>query len=59
MEYPKHGKTLKVHGTPWQFSETPAHIGVAPELGADNDAVLGELGFGAAEIAEFRERKII
>jgi crotonobetainyl-CoA:carnitine CoA-transferase CaiB-like acyl-CoA transferase len=59
VEYPKHGKTLKVHGTPWQFSETPAHIGVAPELGADNDAVLGELGFGAAEIAEFRERKII
>jgi crotonobetainyl-CoA:carnitine CoA-transferase CaiB-like acyl-CoA transferase len=59
VEYPKHGKTLKVHGTPWQFSETPAHIGVAPELGADNDAVLGELGFGATEIAEFRERKII
>ena len=59
VEYPKHGKTLKVHGTPWKFSETPARIGVAPELGADNDAVLGELGFGAAEIAEFRERKII
>ena len=24
VEYPKHGKTLKVHGTPWHFSETPA-----------------------------------
>jgi crotonobetainyl-CoA:carnitine CoA-transferase CaiB-like acyl-CoA transferase len=59
VEYPKHGKTLKVHGTPWQFSETPAHIGVAPELGADNDAVLGELGFGAADIGDLRERKII
>lgn len=59
VEYPKHGKSLRVHGTPWQFSETPAHIGVAPELGADNDAVLGELGFGAAEIADLRERKII
>jgi crotonobetainyl-CoA:carnitine CoA-transferase CaiB-like acyl-CoA transferase len=59
VEYPKHGKTLKVHGTPWHFSETPTRIGVAPELGADNDAVLGELGFGATEIAEFRERKII
>ena len=34
VEYPKYGKTLKVHGTPWQFSETPARIGVAPELGA-------------------------
>ncbi len=59
VEYPKHGKTLKVHGTPWQFSETPARIGVAPELGADNDAVLGELGFGAAEIADLRKRKIV
>ncbi len=59
VEYPKHGKTLKVHGTPWQFSETPAHIGVAPELGADNDTVLGELGLGAADIADLRERKII
>ena len=59
VEYPKHDKTLKVHGSPWQFSETPARIGVAPELGADNDAVLGELGFGAADIADLRERKII
>jgi crotonobetainyl-CoA:carnitine CoA-transferase CaiB-like acyl-CoA transferase len=59
VEYPKHGKTLKVHGTPWRFSETPARIGVAPELGADNDAVLSELGFGAAEIADLRQRKII
>ena len=24
VEYPKHGKKLKVHGSPWQFSETPA-----------------------------------
>src|SRR5487761_2574792 len=38
VEYPKHGTTLKVHGTPWQFSETPAHIGVAPALGADTEA---------------------
>ena len=43
MAYPKHGKTLKVHGTPWQFSETPARIGIAPELGADNAEVLGGL----------------
>ena len=41
IDYPKHGKRLKVHGTPWQFSETPAQIGIAPELGADNDEVLG------------------
>ncbi len=59
VEYPKYGKTLKVHGTPWQFSETPAKIGIAPELGADNDAVLGELGYSAAQIRDLRDRKII
>src|SRR5207248_8908856 len=31
--YPKYGRKLKVHGTPWQFSETPARPGIAPELG--------------------------
>src|SRR4029077_15347059 len=32
VDYPKHSKRLRVHGTPWQFSETPAKIGLAPEL---------------------------
>ncbi len=59
MAYPKHGKTLKVHGTPWRFSETPVRIGVAPELGADNDAVLAEIGYDVAQIQAFRDRKII
>jgi len=58
VDHPKHGK-LKVHGTPWQFSETPAKPGIAPELGEHNDAVLAELGFGAAEVADLRARKII
>jgi crotonobetainyl-CoA:carnitine CoA-transferase CaiB-like acyl-CoA transferase len=59
MDYPKHGKTLKVHGSPWHFSETPARVGVAPELGADNAAVLGGLGYSGAEIEDLRARKII
>ena len=59
IDYPKYGKRLKVHGSPWNFSETPAHIGIAPELGADNDAVLGDLGYTPAQIEDFRERKII
>ena len=42
VDYPSHGKRLKVHGSPWHFSETPAKIGIAPELGAHNDAVLAE-----------------
>ena len=59
MEYPEHGKTLKVHGTPWQFSETPAKIGRAPGLGAHNAEILAEIGYDAAQIADFRARKII
>jgi crotonobetainyl-CoA:carnitine CoA-transferase CaiB-like acyl-CoA transferase len=58
IDYPKHGKRLKVHGTPWRFSETPASP-IAPELGEHNDGVLASLGHTAAEIADFRKRKII
>ena len=59
VDYPKHGKRLRVHGTPWQFSETPAKIGGAPELGEHNDEVLASLGYSAREIQELRERKVI
>jgi len=59
IAYPKHDKTLKVHGSPWHFSETPARIGTAPELGQHNDAVLAELGYSAAQIRDFKSRKII
>ena len=59
VEYPKHGKKLKVHGSPWNFSETPAKIGVAPELGEHNDTVLKEIGYSAADIQGFRDRKVI
>jgi crotonobetainyl-CoA:carnitine CoA-transferase CaiB-like acyl-CoA transferase len=59
VEYTKHGKKLKVHGSPWQFSETPAKIGVAPELGEHNEVVLKELGYSAADIQGLRERNVI
>jgi len=59
IDYPKHGKRLKVHGSPWQFSETPARPGIAPELGEHNEAVLGELGYGTGEIGDLRKRGII
>ena len=58
VEYPKLGKKLKVHGTPWKFSETPARPGIAPELGEHNDAVLGALGYDAAALAALRARKV-
>ncbi|MGH7095382.1 MAG: CaiB/BaiF CoA transferase family protein [Stellaceae bacterium] len=59
IDYPKHGKRLKVHGSPWHFSETPAQIGIAPELGADTDAVLTALGYEPAQIADLRDRKVV
>src|SRR5256885_1440453 len=45
IDYPKYGKRLKVNGSPWQFSETPARDGTAPGLGADNDP--GPAGSGS------------
>ena len=59
IDYPEHGKRLKVHGSPWHFSETPAQIGRAPALGAHSDEILAELGYGLAQIEDLRERKII
>jgi crotonobetainyl-CoA:carnitine CoA-transferase CaiB-like acyl-CoA transferase len=59
IDYPKHGKRLKVHGSPWYFSETPAQIGRAPELGSYNDEALASLDYTPAQIADLRERKII
>ncbi len=59
IDYPEHGKRLKVHGTPWQFSETPAKIGVAPKLGEHNDELLARAGYCAAEIQAFRDSKVI
>jgi len=58
VEHPRHGK-LKVHGTPWQFSETPAKPGIAPELGEHNKSVLGELGYSEGEIADLAKRGIL
>jgi crotonobetainyl-CoA:carnitine CoA-transferase CaiB-like acyl-CoA transferase len=58
VEHPRHGK-LKVHGTPWRFSETPAKPGIAPELGEHNGTVLAGLGYSSAEIADFKAKKII
>jgi crotonobetainyl-CoA:carnitine CoA-transferase CaiB-like acyl-CoA transferase len=59
VEYPKYGKKLKVHGSPWQFSETPVHIGIAPELGEHNVSILTRLGYTEAQIQELKEKNVI
>jgi crotonobetainyl-CoA:carnitine CoA-transferase CaiB-like acyl-CoA transferase len=58
VDYPQYGKRLKVHGSPWQFSETPAKIGIAPGLGEHNEEVLGSLGYDSAQIADLKSRKV-
>jgi crotonobetainyl-CoA:carnitine CoA-transferase CaiB-like acyl-CoA transferase len=58
VDHPEHGQ-LKVHGTPWQFSETPARPGIAPGLGQHNEAVLCGLGYDAATIADLKARGVI
>jgi formyl-CoA transferase len=56
----KDGTRLKVPGIVPKLSETPGRIStVAPDLGEHTDAVLGDLGFTADEIAQFRRDRVI
>jgi crotonobetainyl-CoA:carnitine CoA-transferase CaiB-like acyl-CoA transferase len=57
--YPQHGKTHEMHGSPWQFSGTPARIGIAPGLGDHNDEALARLGYSQQQIGVFRARKVV
>jgi crotonobetainyl-CoA:carnitine CoA-transferase CaiB-like acyl-CoA transferase len=59
IDYPEYGKRLKVHGSPWHFSQTPVRIGIAPKLGADTDDLLAEIGYSPGEIDDLRARNIV
>jgi len=59
VAYPEIDRNLKVHGTPWRFSETPARIGRAPALSEHTKAILTDLGYSDAEITDFAARKIV
>ena len=59
VDYPKYGKKIKVHGSPWIFSETPPKIGIAPELGADTVPILKEHGYSDAQIKELKDNEVI
>ena len=59
IEHPRAGR-IKVIGVPVVFSETPGSIRLAPPLvGEHSDAILGELGYDAARIAELRARGVV
>ena len=57
--YPELNKNMKVHGTPWKFSKTPANIGRAPKLGEHNDEILSDLGYTKGEIESLKDDKVI
>jgi len=57
--YPELNKKMKVHGTPWKFSKTPANIKRAPKLGEHNRDILSKLGYNEDEIKDLTNNNII
>jgi crotonobetainyl-CoA:carnitine CoA-transferase CaiB-like acyl-CoA transferase len=59
IDHPRHGP-LDVLGFPIKFSDDPCRIHrVPPDLGADTDELLSELGYDAEAIAQLRARSAV
>ena len=57
--HPKIGENIKIHGSPWKFSETPSTPGFAPELGEHNEEILSSLGYTDSQIEELQKNEAI
>ena len=59
QDHPGHG-AVRMLGFPIKFAEAPCALRrPTPEVGADTDAVLEELGYSAAEIAALRDAGVL
>ena len=59
VDHPGHGE-VRMSGFPVKMSETPCELRLpAPELGADTEAVLRELGYDAERIATLRKEGVL
>ena len=59
VEHPGHGR-VRMLGFPIKFREAPCRLSrPAPDLGADSDAVLAELGYSPEEIARLRAAGVV
>jgi crotonobetainyl-CoA:carnitine CoA-transferase CaiB-like acyl-CoA transferase len=60
MDIPGVDKKVPIAGPPFRLSKTPGTMRSRPPmLGEHTDEVMRELGYGDAEIADFRAKRII
>ena len=59
IEHPGHGE-VRMLGFPIKFAQAPCRLyRPAPDLGADSEAVLDELGYSPEEIARLRTAGVV
>jgi formyl-CoA transferase len=58
VRHPELGE-LELVRAPWRIDDEPSPSKAAPLLGEDDDAILGELGYGADEIVRLRAADVV